>query len=251
MNEFAAMVAGFGVGLSLIVAIGAQNAYVLRQGLQREHVGPIVAVCALSDALLISLGITGIGATVTHLPWLLGAVRIVGAAFLIGYGVFAAYRAHRGEPDGLSADGLSADDTRDEPIPGRGDAPAGTLTQDMPLPATLSATLPTTAPATPPGDQRTTLRTALLTTAALTWLNPHVYLDTVFLLGSVANSHGDPGRWYFGIGAATASIVWFSALGFGSRVLRPILRGRTAWRVLDFGIAFVMIALGLSLLRGQ
>lgn len=198
-SQLAVALSGLGFGLSLIVAIGAQNAFVLRQGLRREHVGPVVAICALSDAVLIVAGIAGIGAVVGAAPWVLTVLRWGGAAFIVTYGVLAARRALR--PGSLDAD------------------PAGTSTS---------------------------LGTAVLACLAFTWLNPHVYLDTLVLLGSVANTHGTA-RWWFGAGAAVGSVAWFSALGFGARFLRPLFRSRTAWRVLDGIIAVVMFAVAASL----
>ena len=193
---------GFGLGLALIVAIGAQNAFVLRQGLRGEHVAGVVAVCALSDLLLITAGVAGTGALLERVPAAVEVVRWAGAAFLAGYGVLAARRALR---------------------------PVGALTGD---------------PA-----ERTPLGTALLTAGALTWLSPHVYLDTVVLLGSVAATQGDL-RWAFGAGAGAASVLWFSALGAGARLLRPVFVRASAWRVLDALVAVVMAALAVGLLRG-
>lgn len=184
------------------MAIGAQNAFVLRQGLRREHVLVVVVICALSDAVLIALGIAGLGALIQQADWLLVVVRIAGAAFLIWYGVRSAMRAFRTAT-------LDAD-------------PAGT-----PI----------------------SLRTAVATVLALTWLNPHVYLDTVVLLGSIGATHGDT-RWWFAAGAALGSVLWFSALGFGSRMLRPLFARPVSWRVLDGLIAIVMIGIAVSLLLG-
>ncbi|SDZ34678.1 LysE/ArgO family amino acid transporter [Herbiconiux ginsengi] len=197
-----AALAGFGFGLSLIVAIGAQNAFVLRQGLLRRHVFAVVAVCAVSDAVLIGIGISGVGLVIDRLPVVMTIVRIGGAAFLVVYGILAARRALR--PSTLSPDA--------------GRASAG-------LAATVATCL------------------------ALTWLNPHVYLDTIVLLGSVANSHGDA-RWLFGLGAAIASVVWFTTLGYGARLLRPVFARPLAWRILDGVIALVMFAIALSLILG-
>ncbi|MFC7548271.1 LysE/ArgO family amino acid transporter [Plantactinospora sp. GCM10030261] len=194
------MVAGFSVTLALIVAIGAQNAFVLRQGLRREHVLPVVLTCAVSDALLISVGIAGLGALVTERPTAMLAVRWLGAAFLAGYAVLAARRALR---------------------------PTSLVPADRP-PAALRATL--------------------LTCLAFTYLNPHVYLDTVLLIGSVAQRH--PYRWLFGVGSALASAVWFTALGVGAHRLAPVLARPAAWRVLDGVIAVLMAALAVSLLVG-
>ncbi|MCI2957411.1 LysE/ArgO family amino acid transporter [Agromyces atrinae] len=216
------LLAGIGLGFSLIIAIGAQNVYVLRQGIRREHVLAVVLVCALSDAALIILGISGIGAIVTAVPWLVDVVRWAGAAFLVGYGILAARRAIRGGGLMDAAGEPHASSAASTPAPA--DAPGGTLV------ATRTATL----------------GSVIGTTVALTWLNPHVYLDTVFLLGSVANTHGDA-RWVFGAGAVVASIVWFAALGFGARHLGRVLRTPRAWRILDGAIALVMITLGLLL----
>jgi L-lysine exporter family protein LysE/ArgO len=197
-----ASLSGLGLGLSLIIAIGAQNAFVLRQGLRREHVLLVVAICALSDLALIALGVGGAGLLFTAVPVLVEVVRWVGAAFLLLYGVGAARRALR--PSRLTASDESAALTR---------------------PSTLAVAA---------------------TCLALTWLNPHVYLDTVVLLGSVASTHGE-WRWAFGAGAGLGSILWFSALGFGARLLAPLFARPIAWRVLDAIIAVVMVALAAML----
>ena len=197
-----ALLSGLGFGLSLIIAIGAQNAFVLRQGLRREHVLAVVLICALSDALLIGLGVGGLGTLLQFVPWLLVVVRIGGAVFLIVYGILAARRAFK---------------------------PAALVTEEA-------------GTATP-------LWTAVATCLALTWLNPHVYLDTVVLLGSVAGTHGAD-RWWFGLGAAVGSVLWFTALGYGARLLRPLFAKPLAWRVLDGIIAVVMFAIAASLLLG-
>jgi L-lysine exporter family protein LysE/ArgO len=195
-----AAVAGLGLSLSLIVAIGAQNAFVLRQGLRLEHVSAVVALCAVSDAVLLLAGVAGNAWLSASLPSAITVIRLGGAAFLIGYAVLAARRALR--PSSIAVDGTGAR--------------AGLL-------ATVAAGL------------------------ALTWLNPHVYLDTVLLLGSVADSHGVR-RWWFAVGAAAGSVLWFSALGYGARLLRPLFARPRAWRVLDAIIAVVMAALGIGLL---
>jgi L-lysine exporter family protein LysE/ArgO len=197
-----AALSGYLTGLSLIVAIGAQNAFVLRQGLRRRHVLLVVAVCAVSDLLLILAGVAGIGTIVERAPVVLVVVRWCGAAFLLGYGVLAAGRALRGGQLEAAAD------------------------RQLSTSAVLAAAL------------------------AFTWLNPHVYLDTVLLVGSIASTHGSPGRWWFAAGACTASLSWFTALGYGARALTPVFRRRNAWRVLDGGIAVVMFALAASLLLG-
>jgi L-lysine exporter family protein LysE/ArgO len=197
-----ALLSGLGFGLSLIIAIGAQNAFVLRQGLRREHVLAVVLICALSDAILIALGVAGLGTLLQFVPWLIVVVRIGGAGFLLVYGILAARRALR--PAVLTTDAAGAS---------------------------------------------TALWPAIATCLALTWLNPHVYLDTVVLLGSVAGTHGDD-RWWFGLGAAFGSVLWFSALGFGARLLRPLFARPLAWRILDALIAVVMVSLAVSLLLG-
>lgn len=205
------VVAGLGLGFSLIVAIGAQNLFVLRQGIRREHVLAVVVVCAVSDAVLILLGVSGVGLVLQAVPWLLVAVRWAGAAFLLGYALLAARRAAR--PTGRT---LHVD-------------------TDSPSPAGAVAV-----------RTRTGLAATVLTCLALTWLNPHVYLDTVFLLGSVASTHGD-GRWGFALGASLASLVWFTALGYGARYLGRWLDTPRAWRIVDAVIAIVMLVLAVSL----
>ncbi|MDH6120836.1 L-lysine exporter family protein LysE/ArgO [Kitasatospora sp. GAS204A] len=190
-----AAAAGLGTGLSLIVAIGAQNAFVLRQGIRRRHVPVIVAICAGSDAVLIALGVAGIGSVVHAWPAAITALAWIGGAFLVGYGLLAARRALR------------------------------------------SARLDPTA------DTAPSLRAAVLTCLALTWLNPHVYLDTVLLLGSIAGSYGSQ-RWAFGAGAAVASLCWFGALGFGARLLERFFARPASWRILDALIAAMMTTLG-------
>jgi L-lysine exporter family protein LysE/ArgO len=205
--------AGLLTGISLIVAIGAQNAYLLRQGLRRSHVGPIVAVCALSDFALIFAGVSGIGSIVSHAGWALVVVRWLGAAFLTWYGLSSAWRARH------PATGLAA------PAPGEAsDLEAGAL--DV--------------------GRGTAVRRAV----ALTWLNPHVYLDTVLLIGSVAATHGPSGRWWFGVGACVASAVWFTGLGFGARLLAPLLASPRAWQVLDLLIAATMLVIAVKLATG-
>ncbi|GHE55886.1 LysE/ArgO family amino acid transporter [Streptomyces thermocarboxydus] len=204
-SAFAPAFAGFGTGLSLIVAIGAQNAFVLRQGIRRDAVLAVVGICALSDAVLIALGVGGVGAVVVAWPAALTVVGWIGGLFLLGYGALAARRVVRPAGTGLEVEG--------------GAVAAGSR------------------------------RRAVLTCLALTWLNPHVYLDTVFLVGSVAADHG-PARWTFGVGAALASLCWFAALGFGARLLGRFLARPAAWRVLDALVAATMIVLGVTLIAG-
>jgi L-lysine exporter family protein LysE/ArgO len=199
-STLVAILTGLGAGAALIIAIGAQNAFVLRQGIRREHVAPIVLVCAVSDIVLILAGVAGIGAIIEAAPIALEIVRWAGAAFLLGYAVVAARRALRPQP-------LKP-----------GDAPSMSV------------------------------RAAVLTAIALTWLNPHVYLDTVVLLGSIANATGETARWFVALGASVASVLWFSALGFGARLLAPLFARPTSWRVLDAGIAVVMLVLAVTLI---
>src|SRR3954452_14784047 len=192
------LILGFIASFTLIAAIGAQNAFVLRQGIRREHVLPVVALCTVSDIVLISAGIAGVGALISAHPSALNIAKFGGALFLTGYGLMAARRAWR--PSSL---------TPSERAPAR-------------------------------------LLDVLVTCAALTFLNPHVYLDTVVLLGALANEHRDE-RWLFGVGAVTASAVWFSGLGLGARQLAGLFARPLTWRVLDGLIAVMMIALGMSL----
>ncbi|MBT2483273.1 MULTISPECIES: LysE/ArgO family amino acid transporter [unclassified Microbacterium] len=211
------VLAGFGLGLSLIVAIGAQNVFVLRQGIRREHVLAVVAICALSDAVLIVAGVAGLGLVISAAPWLIVVARWAGALFLLAYGLLAARRAWTGGDSVLDGEGTDAADVTNAA------AASGT--------STLT---------------RTRLAPVILTVLALTWLNPHVYLDTVLMLGSIATTHGE-GRWLFAAGAVAASLLWFTALGFGARYLGRWLRTPRSWRVLDGIIAVVMIALAVSL----
>jgi L-lysine exporter family protein LysE/ArgO len=201
--SLSAAAAGFGTGLSLIVAIGAQNAFVLRQGVRRDAVLAVVGICALSDAVLIALGVGGVGALVVAWPGALTLVGWIGGGFLLCYGALAARRVMRPGQSGLRTE----------------------------------------------GEATGSRKRAVLTCLAMTWLNPHVYLDTVFLLGSVAADRG-PLRWTFGLGAVLASLCWFAALGFGARLLSRFLAGPKAWRFLDGLVAATMIALGVMLVAG-
>ena len=196
------VLAGLVTGLSLIVAIGAQNAYVLRQGLLREHVGVVVAICALSDVVLITAGVAGIGSIVERAPWALDVVRWLGVAFLTWYGVSSLLRARRAESLHAATNGNGS------------------------------------------------RRRAVLTALALTWLNPHVYLDTVLLLGSIANQRGPDLRWWFAAGAALGSLLWFAGLGYGAHRLSPLLARPRAWQVLDVAIGLTMLAIAAGLALG-
>lgn len=191
MSALTAYFAGLLFSFSLIVAIGAQNAYVLRQGARRRHVKTVIGICAASDVLLIAAGVAGMGAVVKSDPSLLTVIRLLGGALLLAYAGLAARRAfrqfelHREADDGHSR------------------------------------------------------RRVIAATLGFTWLNPAVYLDTLVLLGTVASSHPQS-RWWFGAGAATASIVWFVALGGAARLLGPILRRPAGARTLELFVAVVM-----------
>lgn len=199
------LLVGLATGLSLIVAIGAQNAFVLRQGVRRSHVGAVVAVCALSDAVLIAAGVGGLGVVVESAGWVLDVVRWLGVAFLVGYAILALRGAVRGGGQLREAEGGAAE--------GR--------------------------------------RGVVLKAVALTWLNPHVYLDTVLLLGSIAATQGGAGdRWAFGVGAMAASLLWFTGLGFGARLVAPLLARPRAWQVLDVFVAVTMLAVAAKLALG-
>lgn len=196
-------IAGFAASAGLIIAIGAQNAFVLRQGLRHRHVGLVVAVCVVADAALILCGVVGVGALVREQPTLLEVLRYGGAAFIGAYGLRAARRAYRG------SSGLE---------PGPREEPSG--------------------------------RRVLYACLAFTFLNPHVYLDTMVLLGSLSTRYEGAARWAFALGACGASLIWFCALGYGSRLLVPLFRERAAWRVLDAVMAIFMLGLcGLLLAR--
>lgn len=195
-----AALSGLFLGLSLIIAIGAQNAFVLRQGLRREHVFVVCLTCALSDALLISVGVFALGTVTDLIPGIEPALRYGGAAFLLAYGLRSARSAMTGSSALTSGDGARQG---------------------------LSATL--------------------ATALAFTFLNPHVYLDTVLLIGSIASQY--PGREAaFGAGAVTGSFLFFFSLGYGARMLAPIFARPNAWRVLDGVIVLVMIGLAIKLI---
>lgn len=195
-----AAAAGFALGASLIIAIGAQNAFILRMGLLRNHVFILCLVCALSDALLIILGVAGAGIFVEQFPGVLKTVKIAGALFLFGYAFLSLRRA-------LSPHALRPDESA-----------------------------------------RMSLGSALAQCLAFTFLNPHVYLDTVMLIGAYSAGYDDAQRILFTVGAAAASFVWFFGLGYGARLLTGLFARPLSWRILDGAIALVMVLLGLALL---
>ena len=200
--QFPAFLSGFALGFSLILAIGAQNAFVLRQGLRGEHVLAVVLACALSDAVLISAGVGGMGAAVTAIPGLAVALRYGGAVFLTVYGLLRFCAAWA----------------------------AGSIWTRPPGTASLGA--------------------ALATCLALTWLNPHVYLDTVLLIGSVS-ARWPGARLAFAVGATAASFTFFFALGYGAALSRPVFSRPAAWRALDILIGLVMWTIAAGLVLGQ
>ncbi len=195
----APLIAGFVLSFSLILAIGAQNAFILRQGLRREHVFVLCLTCAVSDAILITAGIAGFGTLAQAAPWLETVMRYGGAAFLTWYGLRSLWSAWQG----------------------------GAVME-------LGE------------SQRTSLRSAMLTVLAFTWLNPHVYLDTVVLIGSISAQYED--RFSFAIGAVTSSFVFFFTLGYGARILSPFFARPRAWQVLDALIGIVMLGIAWKLL---
>ncbi|MEA5101627.1 LysE/ArgO family amino acid transporter [Pantoea sp. S18] len=196
-----AIPAGFATGAGLIMAIGAQNAFALRQGLQRNFVWLVVVICSLGDITLILSGVAGIGRLVQAWPGLLQVLRLAGAAFLAVYGLMAAWRAVKGTESLKPAD-----------------------------------------------ESAGSRKKVLLTCMAFTFLNPHVYLDTMVLVGSLSTRYPGAGKWMFGLGACIASVVWFTTLTFGARFLQPVFRTPIAWRVLDAAIALFMLSLSVMLI---
>ena len=193
-----AFVPGLLTGLSLIIAIGAQNAFVIRQGLTKKYVLLVVAICAISDALLIVLGVAGLGALIAGLPWLLEVIRWFGVAYLTWFGIRSLRSAFRTQA--------------------------------------LDAS----------GAQSASAKTVALSALGFTFLNPHVYLDTVILLGSIGNQFGAD-KWWFAIGGVVASVVWFSSIGFGARAASRFMAKPVFWKILDTVIAAVMFGIAIML----
>lgn len=189
---------GFALGASLIIAIGAQNAFILKQGLLRQHVFVLCLICAASDALLITAGVGGLGTLVSAHPALVKAVTLFGALFLAAYSFIAFRRAFHDSSMGVNGEGTS-------------------------------------------------LKQAVAACLAFTFLNPHVYLDTVLLLGGLSSRYAGEARLAYGMGAAVASFVWFFGLGYGARLLLPLFQKPVAWRVLDIFIGIVMALIAISL----
>jgi L-lysine exporter family protein LysE/ArgO len=194
-----AFLPGLLTGLSLIIAIGAQNAFVIRQGLTRQHVLLVVAICAVSDALLILLGISGLGVLIQSVPALLEVIRWFGVAYLTWFGIRSLRSAFRTQS--LDASGVS---------------------------------------------QATSAGKVAATALGLTFLNPHVYLDTVILLGSIGNTFGAD-KWFFAMGAACGSVLWFFSIGFGAKAASGLMKKPVFWRILDSIIAFVMFSIAILL----
>lgn len=193
-----AFVPGFLTGLSLIMAIGAQNAFVIRQGLTKKHVLLVVLICAISDALLILIGVMGLGALIAGLPWLLEIIRWFGVLYLTWFGFRSLRSAFKAQS--LDTSGLHSPSAK----------------------------------------------TVVLSVLGFTFLNPHVYLDTVILLGSIGNQFGDD-KWWFALGGALASVVWFSAIGFGARAASRFMAKPVFWKTLDLVIAAVMFGIAIML----
>lgn len=194
----AVLLTGLFTGLSLIAAIGAQNAFVLRQGLTLQHIGIVVLICIAGDVLLINAGVAGVGAIISSHPTVLEVLRWVGAAYLTWFGIRSFLQARH--------------------------------------PRTLTT-------------QTTGARGSVVAAAlAITFLNPHVYLDTVLMLGNVANQQGSVGRWWFAVGACLGSISWFTTIGYGARLAAPLMSRAVTWRVLDVVIGITMVTIAVLLL---
>ncbi|RLB91102.1 MAG: amino acid transporter [Deltaproteobacteria bacterium] len=194
---------GMGTGGGLIIAIGAQNAFVLSQGVRRNHVIVIPLICAVCDAVLVAIGVAGVGTYIASSKVLSQAAGIGGALFLFCYGISSFRSAFKGQQ-------LDADQ--------KGEA---------------------------------SLKAAVLTTLAVTLLNPHVYIDTILLLGSIASQFQHPEHLVFGAGAATASFVWFFSLSLGSRLLVPFFKKQLSWRILDTLVGIIMWTVAFSVLQGS
>ena len=190
---------GFAISLGLIVAIGAQNAFVLRQGLIRSHIFVVCCICAISDATLIAAGVLGVGAWLAEYEQGAFWISMAAIAFLVVYGILRVKSAL--DPQAMSISESGEDN----------------------------------------------LATVVFTTLAFTWLNPHVYLDTLVLLGSASSRYDGPEREFFGIGAALASFIFFFSLGYGARLLSPFMENPKAWRYIDGGIAIVMFTIVLTI----
>ena len=193
-----AFLPGLLTGMSLIMAIGAQNAFVIRQGLTKKHVPLVVAICVLSDTVLIFLGVGGLGAIIQGLPWLLEIIRWFGVAYLAWFGIKS----------------------------------VRSVFKDQSLDAS--------------GVQSGTAKKVAATVLGFTWLNPHVYLDTVILLGSIGNQFAES-KWWFAAGASVGSLIWFSGIGFGAKAASGLMKKPVFWKILDGIIAAVMFGIAIML----
>jgi len=268
------LLAGIGLCFSLIAVPGAQNVFLLREGIRRagERRGAMIALavaCLASDVVLISAGVAGFGVVMESAPWVFGAAKWAGVVFLAGYGLFAAWRAIRGTGEAIDATGADAigaggvaplDDrmgggegsygvgssgtgssmtvssVSDSSVTGSSvTGPSGTATATIPI--VHQRALPTA---------RRAIMPAVLTCLAITWLNPHTYLDTVLLLGSVSTSYGDA-RWGFAIGAMIGSAAWFAFLTVAARFAARWLRSPRSWRILDGAVAVIMFAMAVAI----
>ncbi len=200
MQEFSPFYQGFGVGLGLIVAIGAQNAFVIKQGLLNNQVFIIALTCALIDAILIAIGVAGLGSMISTNKILLGIAKYGGAIFLICYGIRSFYSAFKDDILYISND-----------------------------------------------DSKLKRKDAFITVLAVSLLNPHLYLDTCVLIGTIGSQFTAYNRLYFAIGAISASFIWFFSIGYGARLLLPIFQKPIAWKILDFIIGIIMFAIAASL----
>ncbi|WP_198394429.1 LysE/ArgO family amino acid transporter [Brevibacterium yomogidense] len=235
MTLLTLLAVGFATGIGLIIAIGPQNAFVLRQGIRREHVAVVVIVCALADIALIALGTAGIGIVFERAPWIVQIMRWGGVAYLVWF-AYTSIRAAFGHDESLDPHAENDADAQ-----GRDDAGAGA--------GVAGGTGSRGQNNMDTGSRGQVLvRSAgsiAVATAALTFLNPHVYLDTVVMLGTIANQH-EP-RWVFAGGAMLGSLVWFAGLGWGAHLLAPVLRSPRVWRAIDLGIAAVMLLVAAKL----
>ncbi len=236
------VLAGFVLGLSLIVAVGPQNAMLLKYGIRRDHIGLIIVVCALSDVILITSGTAGVGYLVERFPNALEALKYIGAAYLAFF-TFTCFRdAFKTKGEAIDVESTSPNSTEEvATFDGDGDSTGGVGTEHGSV-----ATATTT--------QRQEIKRSpswvkpLLTALALTWLNPGAYVDVLVMLGGIANQYGDPGRWLFAGGAIAASFTWFPVIGFGAARFSHVLSRPEVWRWINVGIGVIMIGLTLKLL---
>ncbi|MDO5032848.1 LysE/ArgO family amino acid transporter [Corynebacterium sp.] len=221
------LLAGFALGLSLIIAIGPQNAYIIKMGVKRDHVGPIVFACFLSDVILINAGVAGVGILVEKFPTGLVIIKYLGAAYLIYFGFTCFRDAFKKQQEALIVEETAPVAETGEPFGGTGSTTL--LTRTRQRVSSQSWVKP------------------VMGAMALTWLNPLAYVDVLVMLGGIANQYGDL-RWVFGAGAIMASAVWFPSLGFGAFKLSKVLAKPTTWRYVNFGIGCVMMLLTAKLL---